>query len=92
MNILNYQNPFLRLRDTLNEEVNRHCKQYPQDVTYLGQILNIDIIPHSLVYVSNSSNNYHINPHCSGIKEAVALEIEEAKKQGYIPCKRCNKV
>lgn len=91
LSLLNYQNPFLRLSNTLNEEVNRHCSEYPQDVTYLGQILNIDIVPRSVVYVSDSSNKYHLNPHCSGIKNTTPLELEEAKIQGYIPCKRCYK-
>lgn len=89
LSLLNYQNPFLRLRDILNEEVNRHCNMYPQDVTYLGQILNIDIVSHTIVYVSNSSDKYHISPHCSGIKNAYPIEFEDAESEGYKPCKRC---
>lgn len=89
LSLLNYQNPFFSLSNTLSEEVNRHCSAYPQDVTYLGQILNIDIVPHTVVYISDSSNKYHKNPHCSGIKNAYGVELETAKVQGYIPCKRC---
>lgn len=89
LNLLNYQNPFFRLSSTLSEEVNRHCSAYPQDVTYLGQILNIDIVPHTVVYISETSNKYHKNPHCSGIKNAYEVELETAKEQGFIPCKRC---
>lgn len=89
LKLLNYQNPFLRLSDILNEEVNRHCRAFPQDVTYLGQILNIDIVPRIVVYVSDSSNKYHSNPHCSGIKDAIPLDLEEAEANGYIPCRRC---
>ena len=91
LRMLNYDNPFYYLSNTLNEEVSRHCSKYPQDVTYLGQILNIDIVPQDLVYVSNLSKKYHSNPHCSGIKNSVPLELEIAKEQGYIPCKRCYK-
>lgn len=91
LNLLDYQNPFYRLSNTLDEEVNRHCSEYPQDVTYLGQILNIDIVPHTVVYISDSSNKYHLNPHCSGIKNSVPIELEDAKAQNYIPCKRCYK-
>ena len=89
LSLLNYQSPFIGLQDILNEEVNRHCSNYPQDVTYLGQILNLDIVPQAIVYVSDSSNKYHTNPHCSGIKDAYSLELEDARNQGYIPCQRC---
>lgn len=91
LSLLKYQNPFKHLHHVLNEEVNRHCRSYPQDVTYLGQILNIDIVPQTLVYISNSSNKYHTNPHCSGIQNATSIDIETAKEQGYVPCKRCFK-
>lgn len=89
---LNYQSPFVGLQDILNEEVNRHCSQYPQDVTYLGQILNLDIIPRTIVYVSDSSDKFHLNPHCSGIKNTMPLELEEAESSHYIHCKRCAKI
>ena len=91
LSILKYKNPFYLLSEALNNEVNRHCHQYPQDVTYLGQILNINIIPQTIVYISNSSNKYHLNPHFSGIKDALSIELEKAKEQGYLPCKRCYK-
>lgn len=91
LSVLNYQGPFYRLSNTINKEVNRHCAQYPQDVTYLGQILNIDIIPRNVVYISNSSNKYHSRPHCSGIKNSMSLDLDEANAQGYIPCKKCFK-
>lgn len=91
LDLLNYKNPCYLLSHALNIEVNRHCSNYPQDVTYLGQILNIDIVPHSIVYVSDTSNKYHSNPHCSGIKNSIPLELDEAKSQNYIPCKRCIK-
>lgn len=91
LSLFKYQNPFFHLNNTLNVEVNRHCNRFPQDVTYLGQILNINIVPQTLVYITNSSNKYHLNPYCSGIKDAIPLELEEAKSQNYIPCKRCYK-
>ena len=81
----------MRLKDTLNEEVNRHCSEYPQDVTYLGQIFNIDIVPTNTVYTTETSNKYHSNPHCSGIKKSVQMELEEAVERGFKPCKRCYK-
>ena len=91
LDLLEYRNPFMRLRDTLNEEVNRHCSEYPQDVTYLGKILNIDIVPTNTVYITGTSDKYHANPYCSGIKDAMQMEMEEAVEKGYKPCKRCYK-
>ena len=91
LDLLKYRNPFLCLSHTLNEEVNRHCSEYPQDVTYLGQILNIDIVPTNTVYITESSDKYHANPHCSGIKNSTKMELEEALKKGLKPCKRCYK-
>ncbi|MDE6697875.1 MAG: hypothetical protein K2J91_00120, partial [Lachnospiraceae bacterium] len=89
LNLLSYKRPFKVLEKTLQDEISRHCNLYPQDVTYLGQILNINIIPKELVYISERSGKYHYTPHCSGINNAKEMDIEEAKKLGYILCKRC---
>lgn len=89
LSLFNYQNPYHKLDLTLTEEVNRHCQHFPQDVTYLGQILNIDIIQRHIVYISENSSKYHTNPHCSGMSNSETIELEEAESQGYIPCKRC---
>lgn len=86
-----YTKPYDYLEQILERELNRHCTQYPQDVTYLGQILNINIVPNEVVYISEHSNKYHYNPHCSGVKEAHEIQIDEAKKMNYFPCKRCAK-
>ena len=91
LELLNYKGPFNHIDDILTDQVNRHCSQFPQDVTYLGQILNIDIIHKHVVFVTDKSNKYHNNPHCSGIKEAYQIDYEEAKARDYIPCKRCVK-
>lgn len=50
LRILNYQNPFNTLNKVLNEQVNRHCHSFPQDITYLGQILNLNIISENIVW------------------------------------------
>lgn len=91
LNLLNYQAPFIYLRDVLDDQVNRHCKKYPQDITYLAQILNMDIEQHEYVWISNSSNKYHTNPHCSGITNTQKVEKADIIQKGYIPCKRCSK-
>ena len=92
LSLFKYQNPFERLNRVLENELNRHCSKFPQDMTYLGQILNMNIVPQNIVYVTGKSNKYHSNPYCSGIKDSREIELEEAKDKGYQPCKRCSKL
>lgn len=89
LSLFRYQSPYRRLDNALHTELSRHCNKFPQDVTYLEQILNINITPMKVAYISENSNKYHFNPYCSGIKNAKQLPLEDIKHQGYIPCKRC---
>lgn len=91
LSLFEYQVPYHYLRDSLEQELSRHCSRFPEDTTYLGQILNINIVPRHVVFVTNNSNKYHTTRHCSGIKNPSELDLDEAKKNGYIPCKRCHK-
>ena len=91
LSLLKYHAPFERLDSVLRDEVNRHCSAFSQDVTYLGQILNINIIPRTTVHISSKSNKFHFNPYCSGINPIEELALEEALEKGYVPCKRCAK-
>lgn len=84
-----YKAPVNHLHNVLSRELDRHCSAYPQDVTYLGQILNIDIVTTALVYVSQNSNKFHINRNCSGIKNVSQIELTQAIEEHYVPCKRC---
>ncbi len=90
LDLLKYQRPFNQLQNVLQQEVNRHCTNFPKDATYLGQVLNINIIEQHPVFTTNKSNKYHFDPYCSGIKNIIKIDLEEAIKQGYIPCKKCN--
>ena len=89
LDLFEYTGPVSNLHSTLNRQVNRHCHLYPQDVTYLGQILNMDIVQKHYVYVSATSGKYHSDPHCSGMRMAQKVELEAAQSKGFIPCKRC---
>lgn len=89
LSFLKYDAPFLKLEETLNDEVNRHCRSFPEDVTYLGNILDMNIETHSIVWVTEKGNLFHINPHCSGIKTPIETEFDFAIQAGYRPCKRC---
>lgn len=89
LDFFDYKNPYKILSETLTIETNRHCSAYPSDVTYLEQILNVDIEPTDIVFKSPQGNKYHSDPHCSGIHNAMPIEMKDALKQGLIPCKRC---
>lgn len=89
LRLLYYPAPFENLSDVLDSEINRHCSMYPQDVTYLSQILNINIQHHEYVFKSKDSNIFHINPYCSGIINPERMELFEARNANLVPCKRC---
>ena len=89
LSLFEYDAPFERLQTILNEELTRHCNRYPADVTYLGQILDIDIAKNTFVYTTTSGKTFHLDEHCSGMKNSQQIDIEKAKALGLIPCKRC---
>lgn len=89
LGLFQYSNPCDHLTRVLEAEVSKHCSAFPQDLTYLGQVLNINITPSDIVFVSPKSHKYHRDPHCSGIQNIVEMPIDEAKEAGYLPCKRC---
>lgn len=91
LNLLEYSRPYEYLTHILETEVSAHCSAFPQDLTYLGQVLNMDITLKKSVFVSDKTNKYHVNPYCSGIKNVKEVSLEEAEENGYIPCKRCCK-
>ena len=88
---LNYQAPYQYLDDALSTQLNRHCRRFPSDITYLGQVLNIDITPVENVWITEKSNTYHTDPHCSGMKSPIEIELSKAEAHGLKPCKRCCK-
>lgn len=87
--LLNYSSPYQHLHNALNTQLTRHCSRYPQDITYLGQILNINIIQRNVVWVPTNSIKYHKDRFCSGIKNSVEMDLDEAQKRGFKPCKKC---
>lgn len=90
LRLLKYQAPYKQLDSALSYELNRHCSLFPEDITYLGQILNVNIITTDIVWISSKSKKYHYDQHCSGIPNAKKIDIEKAKSQGFEPCKRCS--
>ena len=86
---LEYQTPYEYLNKALTQQLNRHCSYFPEDVTYLGQILNINITRRTPVWKTTKSNKYHLDKHCSGIKSPIELDLSEAENQGLTPCHKC---
>lgn len=91
LNLFFYDAPYEALNTTINNELNRHCQKYPQDVTYLSQVMNIDILEFHQVFTSPKSKKYHLDPHCSGLQNPDAIRMEDAISHGYEPCKKCIK-
>ena len=89
LNLMNYQMPYNYLENTLNRELNRHCKLFPQDIKYLEQILNLKITAHDVVWITDKSKIYHAAQHCSGMKKAQEIDLEKAKDLGYKKCCKC---
>lgn len=89
LSLFKYQNPYNRLSQTLDKELNRHCRVYPQDITYLGQILNVNITQEDHVWISETSKKFHVLPHCSGLEKGRKIILKDAIDAGYVPCKRC---
>ena len=90
LSLFKYKRPYEYLSRVLQREISRHCSNFPEDVTYLGQTLNLNIIPSHFVYVSGKSKKYHTDIHCSGMQNAHRIEYNQAIKDGYEPCKRCS--
>lgn len=91
LSFLDYKEPLQLLKNSLDTQVNRHCNHYPQDVTYLAQILHINISQKTYVYMAPNSKIYHYDPYCSGLKNPNRMELNDALNNNYIPCKRCVK-
>lgn len=91
LNLFEYQEPYKQLKLSLETELSRHCNRFSDDTTYLGQILNVNIVPTQMSYISPHSNKYHSIPHCSGLNFSKPIDLNEAKRAGYQPCKKCYK-
>ena len=91
LSLFKYRAPYYRLLNTLEDEITRHCSSYPQDETYLAQILQVDIEKRRVVYISDNSKIYHNAPYCSGAKKRMQINFDELDLNVYTPCKRCVK-
>ena len=86
---LAYKYPLEIINNSLSEELSRHCSTYPEDVTYLGSVLGMNIIRKNTVYISEKGKLFHTNPYCSGMTHAREIDKDKAIQEQYRPCKRC---
>lgn len=42
-----------------------------------------------MVWIPKSGKKYHNNPYCSGMNNPTQVTVEQARNQGYTPCKKC---
>ena len=54
----------------------------------------MNIIPKNIVYISENSNKYHTNPHCSGIKNVREIPFGgfPGREVGWSGCAGCHGV
>lgn len=86
---LKYKAPYNIVDAALTKELNRHCQQFPEDVTYLSSTLNLNIFTKKIAWTTNNGTKYHMNEHCSGIINAKEISLDEAASKGLKPCKKC---
>ncbi len=89
LNYFTYSKPCDYLEKTINASLNKYCLSYPNDIVRLEQAIGIEIIIDNYVWINPNTKKYHTNPHCSGSKGCINTTLAEAKKNGYIPCKKC---
>lgn len=89
LNLFSYKQPFITLQKVLIQQVDRHCSVYPQDVPMLSKITGTSIKKELMVWISHTSNKYHLNKHCSGLKPDNMVSLPTAMQMQYKPCKKC---
>lgn len=89
LNLMEYQGPYKCLDAALTREINRHCQCFPQDTTYLGQVLNINITSHTVAWINERTKIYHANQYCSGMKDAHEVDLEKVRSLGFTACRKC---
>lgn len=91
LSLFNNDEPHREISGTFHTEINRHCNVYLDDAFFLQSITGIKITRKHVVYISDKTKKYHLNPHCSGMENSYYIPYETAISKGYLPCKRCIK-
>ncbi|MCC8195631.1 MAG: hypothetical protein LIO49_02285 [Ruminococcus sp.] len=47
--------------------------------------------PEAIVYITDTGNKFHCDPHCNGMRHAKSVKMSKAKEKGYTACYHCYK-
>lgn len=89
LSIFNNRQSIRIITATLNQQIDRHLKIYPRDITLLSENYGIQIDQKTYVFINEKTKLYHYNPNCSGISNAHRIPLSAQIETDYIPCKRC---
>ncbi len=89
LSIFKYTQPIHIILNTLDDQVNRHLKKYPNDIDVLSQNIGISIQSDIYVWVNEKTGTYHTNKFCSGLLNATKIPFNTLDQSKYHPCKRC---
>lgn len=89
LQLYRYKAPFNQVVKTLNSELNRHCNSFPDDIDFIENITGITISKTPTVWVSDNSRIYHEYPDCGRSKNLHNVSLEDARNNGFTPCKKC---
>lgn len=76
--------------DTENEESNSESINSDSDSSNSSSETNEATTNGTFVFVSASGNKYHSKPNCSNMRSPSPISLDDARLQGYEPCKKCN--
>lgn len=86
-----YNQPYRTLNKELIDALNIYCHSYPNDLYRIEQATGFSIYMQKKIWVNGKTHKYHSIQHCSGSQNCILISFDEAKKNGYIPCKKCCK-
>lgn len=89
LSIFKNKQPKRIITTTLNQQIDRHLKIYPWDITLLSENYGIQINQKTYVFINEKTRLYHYNRNCSGISNARMIPLSAQIETDYIPCKRC---
>lgn len=89
LTIFKNKQPLQIVSNTLDKQIDRHLKIYPQDINLLSQSISMQINRQTYVFINDKTKIYHYNRICSGMSNARMVPMTEKITADYAACKRC---
>lgn len=89
LSIFKDRQPRTIIHDSLEQQLNRHLSDYPNDVDILAETMGVSIQSKQYVWVNEKTKTYHSNEFCSGMINAKRTAYDNINHLTYHPCKRC---